>query len=945
MGNLSKSVESVIKMKFKSLFEKINEPNYVIDNFYSDNLINNLLENKPELNVTCTVRILLEAPVRNLERYHVSVRVFLVRLLALVVREEVCFAKVIHNINDPLAKAYQALESPTMTPSLRVAYLEVALAIIEHNTGFYWFLEGGMWKEILSINDQSNTVFVTRLKYKLVSKLVWRLNALEDDDNVRQVLNFILKPLVETEIEVTESMKPDEEDEASKWLEPMLLMLVSITNEHSELTKSSLVINALLNHFKLANHLCVLLDRFRKNSLTSLLAKLIFRICLAKTLHNKPLTDDTVYRSEDFVETTASYFNTIHYFTIRRNAMMVLDFCYSCNEYWNGLWRDRKPETTIMDGKKENLQNKALFMCLVPPICYVTRHWPKMVRQGEGCIQDYIMKLINASCEHTAKAATLLSDLILESDTEAIALKTVKRLSSLNNSMNNEQANLIFQGLFYVLKHLDPDPEHFEYRLPSSEAKLQDDQENMLVYSYVIEAILYLIKEYHINWHESLEVICLYTVVFRIMSRPNLPCKFIVTALNVITVTVCKFLPPNLSLLMESKPGSAMHDLGRLIYMKMHDLHWEVRDSALELLLVVTEISYVKFPPFQKQIIENELIVVATAVALNDHEFYVRASALRCLGAACKVSNVWEQLKNKHPDIQDSLLNVLRNNQEGIVRKEACNVLCEMYLNLKLCPDFKQALYEQMVSSAVSDFHWELQLTALKFWKIVIQNSLCEQGMLDGTFPPVTFSKESRKIVTLNKAEIQRRLLKILDELAAKGCLTVLSKLLHEDIEVEIMDANLAIALNLLDILKRYEVPECVKLVEGDPQTMQEYYTETKEDAMEEEHVVIKTEEAQSDNVIEGIINADDMNLLAHIYERHMKLQNDKPELQPKPMIKLLRYVKPYLFVNHLMSKDFKAVIEYKKQWRDGIRSVESLLDDVLGIYEIGNDVNNLDCY
>ncbi|XP_047995052.1 uncharacterized protein LOC125233193 isoform X3 [Leguminivora glycinivorella] len=421
--------------------------------------------------------------------------------------------------------------------------------------------------------------------------------------------------------------------------------------------------------------------------------------------------------------------------------------------------------------------------------------------------------------------------------------------------------------------------------------------------------------------------------------------KFIVTALNVIAVTVCKFLPPNLSLLMESKPGSAMHDLGRLIYMKMHDLHWEVRDSALELLLVCTEISYVKFPPFQKQIIENELIVVAAAVALNDHEFYVRASALRCLGAACKVSAVWDQLKNKHPDIQESLVNILRNNQEGIVRKEACNVLCEMYLNLKLGPEFRQALYEQMVSSAVSDFHWEVQLAALKFWKLVIHNSLCGQGMLDGTFPPVTFSKETRKIVTLNKAEIQRRLLKILDELAAKGCLTVLSKLLHEDTEVEIMDANLTIALDLLDILKRYEVPECVKRVEGEPATMHEYYSDTKEDEMDHDDVVIKTEEAESDNVIEGIINADDMNLLAHIYERHMKLQNDKPELQPKPMIKLLRYVKPYLFVSHLMSKDFKAVIEHKKQWRSGIRNVESLLDDVLGIYEVGNDVNNLDCY
>lgn len=69
--------------------------------------------------------------------------------------------------------------------------------------------------------------------------------------------------------------------------------------------------------------------------------------------------------------------------------------------------------------------------------------------------------------------------------------------------------------------------------------------------------------------------------------------QFIVTALNVIMVTVEKFLPPNLSLLMESKPGSNIHELGKLIYRKMHDLYWEVRDSALELLLVCTEISFI----------------------------------------------------------------------------------------------------------------------------------------------------------------------------------------------------------------------------------------------------------------------------------------------------------------------------------------------------------------
>lgn len=80
--------------------------------------------------------------------------------------------------------------------------------------------------------------------------------------------------------------------------------------------------------------------------------------------------------------------------------------------------------------------------------------------------------------------------------------------------------------------------------------------------------------------------------------------QFVIAALNTITVTVKKFLPPNLSLLLESRPGYAMDHIGKLIYMKLHDLSWEIRDSALELLLVCTEISYISknkiYVPFLK---------------------------------------------------------------------------------------------------------------------------------------------------------------------------------------------------------------------------------------------------------------------------------------------------------------------------------------------------------
>lgn len=64
-----------------------------------------------------------------------------------------------------------------------------------------------------------------------------------------------------------------------------------------------------------------------------------------------------------------------------------------------------------------------------------------------------------------------------------------------------------------------------------------------------------------------------------------------------------------------------------------------------------------EFPPFQKQILSHKLINVAVSMALNDHEFYVRASALKCIAAATKVSILWDQVISEYPNVQVSFAN------------------------------------------------------------------------------------------------------------------------------------------------------------------------------------------------------------------------------------------------------------------------------------------------
>lgn len=77
-------------------------------------------------------------------------------------------------------------------------------------------------------------------------------------------------------------------------------------------------------------------------------------------------------------------------------------------------------------------------------------------------------------------------------------------------------------------------------------------------------------------------------------------------------------------------------------------------------------------------------------------------------------------------------------------------------------PEYKLPLLYDIMSHAVMiDLYWEVKVKALYFWHKVLERHLMDQGVIDGTFPKITFSKEHRKIVTLNETEVRRRLVKV----------------------------------------------------------------------------------------------------------------------------------------------------------------------------------------
>lgn len=461
------------------------------------------------------------------ESFHPSVKVFLTRILALASVKELHFAKIFAKHGANVLADFKVMNTP-ISPSLRVAYMELALALVQHDSGVAWLLQTGIWREVLDLCYEKQTVFVVRQSYKFAAKFLWRINDTGDDVNVKLVIDHIMKPVRQIEFLKLDSVSSEEEEQILKTVEPMLQMLLLILTENHRIEQPSLIIS----HFQqqsLISHLYIMFDRMRKEDTIILIARIKFWLILAKIFSSKPFTRDVIYGPQDFMDLSVNSFNTINQLIPRRSATLILDYCNNCSLILTRVWKNKN---LVADYKEVDMHKQFLFLCLVPTFVFVKckNRLPGMSNEG---LNELIVKMLNTRCQHMARAAYAVRDLTLELDTLSVTLHCVKRLTCLKSHLNDDQANLVFKALFYVLKRFDPtESESVEDEL------MEDSQDEVNVLTYVLDTVLYLVKTYNINWCESLEVICLYNVVYCLLKRQNLSCK--VSALNMYSTYYCR---------------------------------------------------------------------------------------------------------------------------------------------------------------------------------------------------------------------------------------------------------------------------------------------------------------------------------------------------------------------------------------------------------------------
>lgn len=606
--------------------------------------------------------------------------------------------------------------------------------------------------------------------------------------------------------------------------------------------------------------------------------------------------------------------------------------------YWKKLQTLRPFE--MPHGHKFDHQNIALMITPMGSLM-------KRELMQNDCGKIFIDKLFDVTCQPVQRVCYDLRDAMDKEKINAqyICKASIEMLIEIIDVMDRSTAVITFQSMLHTLRNFMPNngPYMAKKNDVNNKQKFTTQTifdgdpivDNPLILPILLDGIAIMTNKFQFKWADCLETICVLTLAQGILNNPGAQPNLCVKALQLCKLSIQNFMPPNLALLVES--DSNMNDIGTTLYKRLHDQNWEVRDSVLEVLTTIATISENKYPAFQDILIHHKFLTVAIDIFMNDNESYVRASAIKFIYITIKIDKLWnEELSNLN--LPDKIIKLFNNESEAIVRKESVTLIKELYIFRKWHKSMTDEMIRTMADAAVNDLHWEVKINALEFWRYFIKLQLQDQGMLDGCFPNVTFSKDDRKIVSLNENEIKRRLNKALDNMAKNNCLGVLIATLNDECDFEVSKTSADIIKNLKEILLKYKIdqPEPAELSLKDCPTIDTNYIKTP--------IVIEnnSHDDSAIKILDEIVDSNDANLLSKIYENSLNIDNNNELKKIQKIINITREK----FLCIILSTDVEIFIDEKKKWLNNYTiSYDSVLEDIITVYNQKGINNTMDCY
>ncbi|XP_044272397.1 uncharacterized protein LOC123016210 isoform X5 [Tribolium madens] len=861
-----------------------------------------------------------------------NIAAFTINLASLLSKNEERFCALNNNFFIKLVNIVK-VRQPDCAPSIKLSYIKLLSSFLEHRSGIEWMIVCTFWEDVYQMCLRDASVEIFKQCTAFISKLLEQTFDY-DETFCNNIVKRLMLPLSENIYKLVKNandLTNSIEQIVAKDLKPSLRLIGDILENLFEGilvdNKEFRVVLVFLKHFHQDERISDFVKMAQSDCFVFEFVRISFTIQFLELYVNAVCNGISAATITDSIENIKKNFLAGIFKGTFEDVLQLCKFGYL---YWNVLIRK------IPNNKEEFLFWDQLFCPFVTPhYCLIIKYCVQPGTLEEEYESDtfrdaYMTKCISVMGLETIRSCYFWRDHLLElPNLFPISVLCLDYIKDVRKYLTRKDSILTFQCIYYNL-------EDFLWAIEKSPDQLEMFVSNPDYFSGNLELLAVLIEEHDITWKDSYEAINVLSVCFELLMLAHWPTKVVLQTLKLMNIAIAKYMSPNMALLVDNTKDSTVNLLGPLLYSKLLDI-LDVKLAALEVICTLGRMSRSKFPSLQKVLMDSELPTLVVKMSTCDSESFVRATAIKCLQEMIQVEEIWNNAL-KSEDLPQKMRDVLLNETEGIVRVEAATFMCVAYENQQFPKDNLHRLYETMIYASTTDLHWEVKVRALDFWDKVIKNHLQNQGMIDGSFPNVTFSKEHRKIVTLTDSEIRKRLLKVLSQLSSIGCLGVLMSAIKDDCDMEVSKTAAKITQRLVELFKKYNVRSDGSIPTSPLPTENGMSTASVSSgiSVDESMDSPSNHHELNEDIIDQIVNSKDVCLLRNVYAPSEYSSVSNYDIQVR------RVVTPNEFLQ-FTQQDLNTIISEKKNWLNGIEDLGSLLDDMLKTYE--NDVNNMDCY
>nr|XP_023023764.1 uncharacterized protein LOC111511923 [Leptinotarsa decemlineata] len=951
-------MESSLNVRIEKVLDKLIDPNF---NLKNDSYLNLLLthlttkvtDNDAEAGQDRSIRQFLLDWCSNVttkwaetkEIPKPEVLAFTMNLLSTLCSTEKIFIELKNaNIFESLLHLSTSSMASPPQPNVELALVKLLLSFTDHETGWEWMMTANHWKIILNSALNAHTVYISKEGCKCIAKLLV-VAGLKYGTLCKAIIQFILTPLIEASNKLTTNdLLAKTNDALDKSSAPHLQLVVEMllkSLENQVRSNEKEYIWMVAEECGLEKCVQKLISQTENEDSIHNLYKILIILCFFD-MHFKSHKKKIIRCGE--IDMTVKLFEVLYDAVSKGPVKTVYKIILSSLDYWK-IMEETSPVWLSPKLIDLSFEDQLMILQILPATSFnikKIRSCLEKLEEQDECRTRFMQKFVDRIAPATLRIFYKWRDYLYHNDSFSQGTVALKYFLHSKKYYKRDNAIFAFGCFTRTLVDITFCMENYPDLIPF----FLSEPEYLAL---LLETITIIIEDFGITWKDSSDTFCILKVVYHFLEKFTLPPRVVVKGLKLADEALSRYMSPHLALLIDKIDCTTIIPLASLLYVKLHDGEWEIRDSSIELICTLIKTASTEFSSLRKPVSENDFPCVILNMASVDGNSFVRATALKCLQEMIKIDEFWEALSTKG-NILEKSLEILHMETEGIVRTEAAVLVHCMYRHQNIPESMLDKFYDVMTHAVVADLHWEVRVKALHFWKSVIDHHLTQQGMIDGTFPSVTFSKEHRKIVNLSEAQIKKGLHQVLRQLSLNGALAVFHSALQDQCDIQVRKYATNTIRDFVALLKKYsvapEVPPATaaskKPLRNDTSGSMASSCSRSETGPSSVDDILPSriscdDVGDLDKLLEEILDSQDINLLQSVFNSLDQPTHDYIQMKGRTVLS------PSEFVNFVYS-NFEFCTNERVEWVEVIDSFSSLLDDILKDYD-KDDVNSMDCY